>query len=98
MPLPLRRRLNRLPKRFPIGSTFVIEGRAVAGTGDKNRRLQVFSRFVVLPGGRRIDLDADLAASRNRSRGRTPQAPPSRQEPAAKKIIARGGTTLPHYR
>jgi hypothetical protein len=98
MPLPLRRGLSRLPKRLPVGSTFVIEGRAVAGNGDKDRQLQVFSRFVVLPGGRRIDLDADLAATRNRSRSRTPQALPSRPEPAAKKIIAGGGTTLRHYR
>jgi hypothetical protein len=56
MPLSLRHKFNRLPKRFPVGTTFVIEGRTVAGDDDNSRQLQVFSRFVVLPGGRRIDL------------------------------------------
>ena len=47
MPLSLRHKFNRLPKRFPVGTTFVIEGRTVAGDDDNDQQLLVFSRFVV---------------------------------------------------
>ena len=42
---------SRLPKRFPVGATYVVEGRAGA-----RGQLLVCSRYVVLPGGRRIDI------------------------------------------
>ena len=42
---------SRLPKRFPVGATYVVEGRAGA-----RGQLLVSSRYVVLPGGRRIDI------------------------------------------
>jgi hypothetical protein len=63
MPLSARHELSRLPKRFPVGSAFVIEGRAVAADGKNDRHLRVISRFVVLPGGRRIDLSTDSGAA-----------------------------------
>ena len=44
-----------LPKRFPVGTTYVVEGH-----GDEDGRLQVFSRYVLLPGGRRINLGVDF--------------------------------------
>lgn len=44
-----------LPKAFPVGARYVVEGR-----GGEDGRLQVFSRYVVLPGGRRIKLPTDL--------------------------------------
>ena len=47
---------NRLPDQFPIGTKYVVEGR---GGGDGN--LRVFSRYIVMPDGRRIDLPADFA-------------------------------------
>src|ERR1700749_1570347 len=40
---------SNLPKKFPIGTTYVVEGR-----GGEAGELQVYSRYVVLPGGRRI--------------------------------------------
>jgi hypothetical protein len=96
MPLSLRHKFKRLPKRFPVGTTFVIEGRTVAGDDDNNRQLQVFSRFVVLPGGRRIDLGAVSGGSSrtSRSRSRTPQIPPRRPASRSKKIVTGSGTTL----
>jgi len=96
MPLSLRHKFSRLPKRLPVGSAFVIEGRAVAGDDEKNRHLQVFSRFIVLPGGRRIELGGDSKGSaRNRRiRERHRQALPQSRSRGAKKIIAGGGTTL----
>jgi hypothetical protein len=61
---------SRLPKRFPVGSTYVVEGR-----GGEAGHLRVFSRYVELPGGRRIELGGDFsgarfAGSRRRSRNR----------------------------
>jgi hypothetical protein len=96
MPLSLRYRLSRLPKRFPVGTTFVVEGRTIAADGKNNESLRVVSRFVVLPGGRRIDLDGDAATGthsrRARSRGRQSAAP--RASAGAKKIVSERGTTV----
>lgn len=50
-------RLSRgLPKRFPVGAKYVIEVR-----GGEHGELHVFSRYVELPGGRRINVPADLS-------------------------------------
>jgi len=96
MPLSLRHKFNRLPKRFPVGTTFVIEGQTVAGDDDNNRQLLVFSRFVVLPGGRRIDLGPVFGGSSRvrRTRSRTSQTPQRRRSSGSKKIVTGGGTTL----
>ncbi len=55
MHLSLSRKASRLPKRFPVGTTYVVEGH-----GGENGNLCVFSRYVVLPSGQRINLGADL--------------------------------------
>jgi len=55
MRLPENRRSSGLPKRFPIGAKYVVEGR-----GGKDGNLRVVSRYVILPGGRRINLPADF--------------------------------------
>jgi len=72
MNLPAKRRQpSRLPKHFPIGATYVIEGR-----GGENGHLRVFSRYVVLPSGQRINVAGDspsVSASlvrRNQSKSR----------------------------
>jgi hypothetical protein len=72
---------HHLPRSFPIGSTYVVEGRG-GGEGD----LRVFSRYVVLPGGKRINIsdfagDFDGPASprvrtSGRARNRTRRAAP----------------------
>lgn len=96
MPLSERRKLSRLPKRFPVGTTFVVEDRAIADSkNDEN--LRVFSRFVVLPGGRRIDLGGDAAAVTRSRRTRSRQAAP-RASAGAKKIVSGRGTTLQQRR
>ena len=93
MPLSLRYRLSRLPKRFPVGTTFVIEGRTIAdGKNDEN--LRVFSRFVVLPGGRRIDLGGDATTGTRRRRSRSRQSAAPRASAESKKIVSERGTTL----
>jgi hypothetical protein len=109
MHLSVRRKLRRLPKCFPVGTTYVVEGQVVEGYGDEDDggeagRLQVFSRYVVLPSGRRINLGANLGSgalrsrrSQNRNQG-TRQSPakqgPAKRRPAgSKKIMARGGTS-----
>jgi hypothetical protein len=43
-----------LPRRFPVGAVYVVEG-----TGGGYGHLRVSSRYVILPGGRRIDVAAD---------------------------------------
>jgi hypothetical protein len=100
---------GRLPKRFPVGTTYVVEGR-----GGEEGHLRVFSRYVVLPGGQRINLAGDLEAdfgsaasprashpplgrSRNRSE-RQAQNGEKRRSARAKKIMAGAGTTRHHGR
>jgi hypothetical protein len=100
MPLSVRHKLNRLPKRFPVGTTFVVEGRTIGADGENSRELQVFSRFVVLPGGRRIELGGDPAgtARKRRSTGGARSGQPTRRSSGpkknAKKIMTTAGTTL----
>jgi hypothetical protein len=100
MHLSLSRKTNRLPKRFPVGTTYVVEGH-----GGEDGNLRVFSRYVVLPDGQRINLGGDLGGSVP-SRARRPRARSEnsnqtgakRREVTSKKIIAGGGTSRRHRR
>jgi hypothetical protein len=96
MPLSIRHKLGRLPKRLPVGTTFVVEGRTVPANGKNNEHLRVFSRFVVLPGGRRIDLGGDATGLTRgrRPRRRSRQSAVIRASANNKKIISEPGTTL----
>lgn len=84
---------SNLPKKFPIGTTYVVEGRS----GEAGE-LQVYSRYVVLPGGRRINVADDNLAKAERPRRRPARGRASsqsrRKTPAidAKKIAAATGT------
>jgi hypothetical protein len=51
---PVDSQSSVLPKRFPVGARYVVEGR-----GGEDGRLRVFSRYVVLPGGQRINIPSD---------------------------------------
>jgi len=106
MHLALRRNLRRLPKSFPVGTTYVVEGHVVEGHGDNaGSQLQVFSRYVVLPSGQRINLGSNLGAnfsspavprggaSRARNQG-TGRSQPKRRPAGAKKMMAGGGTSF----
>src|ERR1700691_2953328 len=53
MGLPIYRMPGRLPRRFPVGATYVVEG-----FGGAEGDLRVIARYVVLPGGRRINVPA----------------------------------------
>ena len=55
MRLPVDRQSSPLPKRFPVGARYVVEGR-----GGEDGHLRVVSRYVVLPGGQRINVPSDL--------------------------------------
>ena len=69
-------RRNRLPKSFPVGAVYVVEGK-----GGEHGRLNVSARYVVMPGGKRIDVAAKPRGARagsDRRRG----APPIRSSPA----------------
>ena len=96
MHAPIDRSSGVLPKRFPVGARYVVEGR-----GGEDGHLRVFSRYVVLPGGQRINMPSDLHAlpalsghtprhkgGRSRSRGAT--------RLVAKKIIRGAGTRRRH--
>jgi hypothetical protein len=95
MRLPVDRQSNPLPKRFPIGARYVVEGR-----GGENGHLRVISRYVVLPGGQRINVPSDssqppgLSARAPRHKRPRGRARPSRM--AAKKIMGDAGTTRQH--
>jgi hypothetical protein len=68
MHLPASYKTSRLPKQFPVGTTYVVEG-CRGGDG----HLRVFSRHVVLPDGQRINIADDFsgpASSRLRVRPR----------------------------
>ena len=92
-------KFSRLPKRFPVGTTFVVEGRTIAADGKNNENLRVFSRFVVLPGGRRVDLGGDATLTRSRrAHSRNRQRAASRASGGAKKIVSERGTTLRQHR
>ena len=58
MHLSASRKSNSLPKRFPVGTTYVVEGR-----GGEHGDLRVFSRYVVLPSGQRINLTDDFTGN-----------------------------------
>jgi hypothetical protein len=56
MTLPAKRPFTRLPKRLPAGTVYVVEGR-----GGQYGHLQVSSRYVVMPGGQRLEIPADFS-------------------------------------
>jgi hypothetical protein len=95
MRLPTDRQSSPLPKRFPIGARYVVEGR-----GGEDGHLRVISRYVVLPGGQRINVPSDpsqpsgLGARAPRHKRARSRARPSRM--AAKKIMRDAGTTRQH--
>jgi hypothetical protein len=96
MHAPINRSSGFLPKRFPVGARYVVEG-----CGGKDGHLRVFSRYVVLPDGQRINVPSDLdvlpplsahiprhRSGRSRFRGAT--------RLVAKKIIRGAGTRRRH--
>jgi hypothetical protein len=92
--ISINRTPSHLPRRFPVGATYVIEG-----YGGEEGKLRVIARYVVLPTGRRINLPGDMSAPAapramaHRRRAAAKQATPkSRPASRGKKIAARRGT------
>jgi len=56
MGLPTDCLSSRLPRRFPVGAKYVVEG-----YGGEEGNLRLIARYVVLPDGRRINVPADLS-------------------------------------
>ena len=54
--MPINHLSSRLPRRFPVGAKYVVEG-----SGGEEGNLRVIASYVVLPGGRRINVPADLS-------------------------------------
>ena len=91
----VNRQVSRLPSSFPVGTTYVVEGRS-----GKEGMLRVFSRYVVLPSGRRInvapDLDAEGSVRPASRRGAGADAGKRRNGRTVKKFSATG--TTPRHR
>jgi len=79
MSLPIDRLSGRLPRRFPVGAKYVVEG-----YGGDDGSLRVIARYVVLPGGQRINVPSDL------SRPAPPRALPFRRNSSSKQSPAKG--------
>ena len=84
--------VSHLPERLPVGATYVVEG-----FGGEEGNFRVIARYILMPGGFRINVPADLsspAAARVlafRRRASTKKSHP--KNPAgSKKIAARRGT------
>jgi hypothetical protein len=97
MRFPTDRQSSDLPRSFPVGAVYVVEGR-----GGQYGHLRVSSRYVIMPGGQRVDVPAKLGrtrrvrALRRRQPGNVPQAGNRAQVYAgtrAKKFAIRGGTS-----
>jgi len=95
MGLPMGRRQGRLPRQFPVGAKYVVEG-----YGGEEGALRVIARYVVLPGGRRINVPPDpvipapahVLSFRRRPNAKRRSQAKARHPRTGKKIVARRGT------
>ncbi|MDR3420558.1 MAG: hypothetical protein P4L80_04830 [Xanthobacteraceae bacterium] len=83
---------GRLPRRFPVGATYVVEG-----YGGDEGDLRVIARYVVLPGGRRINVPADFSlpvprALAFRRASNAKPSPAKDRSTSGKKFARRRGT------
>ena len=80
---------RRLPRRFPVGAKYVVEG-----YGGAEGQLRVIARYVVLPGGRRINVSGGQASIFNRARRPQASRVPAKicNGTAVKNLNARRGT------
>jgi hypothetical protein len=73
--------LRRVPQRLPIGAKYVVEG-----YGGEQGNLRVIARYLVLPGGHRINVPADF------SRAASPRTLALLRRSPAKSSPAKGGS------
>jgi len=89
-------RRNRLPKSFPVGAVYVVEGK-----GGEQGTLDVSARYVVMPSGKRIDVAAKrwepgTATARRHLRlvsSSRPSVRPKESFHGSKKFLVAAGTT-----
>jgi len=72
----MRSEVRQLPTRFPIGTRYVIEGRAG----------HIRLRYLEFPDGRHVDLPADLAARAIRQKPTSARRRRNDRRPGPKKI------------
>ena len=65
------RQAVRLPKRFPVGTKYIIEGRC-----DEDGVFRTAARYVLLPNGRHIDLPKTSIAYKTASPSIVPRRSP----------------------
>jgi hypothetical protein len=75
--------VSALPERVPVGTTYVIVGR-----NRQDGKLHVFSRYLVFPDGREVELPADRPQSRPAAR----RARTRKVQDRSKKIFTKRGT------
>jgi|HubBroStandDraft_4_1064222.scaffolds.fasta_scaffold153494_1 hypothetical protein len=97
MALSTADRSASVPRRLPVGATYVVEG-----YGGGEGKLRVIARYLVLPDGNRINLRGELSqqasgsaprAQTARRRSHSKQSSPKRRSARAhEKFSARRGT------
>jgi hypothetical protein len=89
MALSKSRLVRRMPRQFPVGAKYIVEG-----YGGAEGHLRVVARYIELPSGRRINISGSRATSFDRSRGSQAarMQPKARAGTAAKNLAGRRGT------
>jgi hypothetical protein len=89
MALSKSRLADRLPRQFPVGARYVVEG-----YGGAEGRLRVSARYILLPGGQRINVAGGRASTSTRSRRSPALRVPFKVHggTAAKNLTGRRGT------
>jgi hypothetical protein len=102
MSLPSGRQCNRLPKHFPAGTIYVVEGR-----GGQYGRFRASSRYIVMPSGRKLEIPTDFdrafperPGQRRHLRGsdKTRSAAGAKVQAAVKKFVVVTGTARQEQR
>ena len=95
MSIRANRPASRLPRRFPVGAKYVVEG---FGGADGN--LRVIARYVVFPDGQRINVPAQPSRPPPRAlalrRSSVAKQSKGRSRRGGKKFAARSGTGHRH--
>jgi hypothetical protein len=89
MALSKSRLVRRMPRQFPVGAKYIVEG-----YGGAEGHLRVVARYIELPSGRRINISGSRATSFDRGRGSQPSRTQSKivGGTAAKKFASARGT------
>jgi len=72
----MSRQVVRMPKRFPVGTKYIVEGRC-----DEDGVFHTSARYVLLPNGRQIDLPKKSIAHKTVSPSIVPRRAPTLSRP-----------------